>query len=825
MRGRRYVGRSDLALKPTSFYKKLLSQSTSSIIEKPLSMADSTFITVKEAEALFEKIKEYLSDANFRRLHEAVLFAQKAHEGQLRKSGEPYVTHPLRVAEILTQYHVDEDTLVAAILHDVPEDTPCSLHDIEQKFGRKIAYLVDGITKLSKVYYRDDMEQRQIESLKKLFVHSAEDLRVILIKLADRLHNMRTLHFVAKEEKRQRIAKETMEIYIPIAKLLDINEIRTELEDLCFQHLLQNEYEKLEKSLEENIEERNFILDEMTHLTSREFKKAGIDAEIVGRTKTLYSTYQKLKIKKTLANIDDLLAIRIIVPTRKDCYIALGIIHRLFRPRIDYFKDYIAVPKPNGYQSIHTTVFGINSTLMEFQIRTRYMHLEAEYGIAAHYFYKYSSEKELTTIMRQRSTWVQKILDIQKEENDDKGFIKNLKLDIFQDRIFIFTPKGDVIDLPAGASTIDFAYAIHTEIGNHAEKAKINGLEYPLITALKTGDTVCIVTSKKVEVKREWLNYVKTNTAINKIKIELKKFPYEEKLLTGKRLLQKEFDHIGKHYADELTLRSMKLIFRKFHYETLEQVLIAIAEGNLQPKEILFLFYEKIPEQKAGIFRSKSGVSKKGFISRIGLRILGDNSQGQFREILRILHGLKIPVIKYEVDNPWYFKHDRCRITIIVKNYEELAQVFESMERIEGIKKISRTFIRRKIIFYLWSLLTIGVLASHPFLLKFLMTFKQTKSVAFLISSGLSNYISVLLLFGLILYMRKFTKRSFPELQETNLFWLITFILNVLIFVTVALEVIYFNLMLNWVNLFGLTLIVFGFLLIEYIRYKHEHFQ
>jgi GTP pyrophosphokinase len=343
-------------------------------------------------------------------------------------------------------------------------------------------------------------------------------MRALIIKLADRTDNMRSLQFIANDQKRTRIARETMEIFVPLANLLGIGEIRAELEDLSFQHLHAEEYAALKREIEENIDERNFILDEMIRLTEKEIGKNKMEAEILGRPKTLYSIFKKLETKHSLHNIDDIIAIRIIVPSKKDCYQTLGIVHKLFKPTSGRIKDYIAVPKPNGYQSIHTTVFGINGSMVEFQIRTRYMHLEAEYGIAAHYFYKTNKSQELNEIMRQRSNWVQKILDIQKDQKDPHDFMHDLKLDIFQDRIFVFSPKGDVIDLPRGACVIDFAYAIHGDVGHHAARAEINGIVSSIMTTLGSGDTVKVITNGEAIPEREWLSHAKTSLAVNKIK-------------------------------------------------------------------------------------------------------------------------------------------------------------------------------------------------------------------------------------------------------------------------------------------------------------------
>lgn len=775
------------------------------------------------ASELFQKIHAYSPDIDMKKMRSAYEFAKLAHQGQMRKSGEPYLIHPLRTVQILTNLHVDEDTLIAAFLHDVPEDTNIPLSEIEKKFGQKIAYLVDGITKLSKVYYRERMEQRQIESLKKLFIHSAEDLRVILIKLADRLDNMRTLRFIADEKKRVRIARETIEIYVPIANLLGIGEIRSELEDLSFEQVHPLDYANLKREVEENMEERNFILDEMIRLTEKELRKNAIEAEIIGRPKTLFSIYQKLQSKQTIYNIEDLIAIRVIIPTRKDCYQVLGIIHRLFKPKTGRVKDYIAVPKPNGYQSLHTTVFGINSSVVEFQIRTRYMHLEAEYGIAAHYFYKYSDEEELASLMQQRASWVQRILEIQKDNKDPHHFLENLKLDVFQDRIFVFSPKGDVIDLPRGACAIDFAYAIHTDIGNHSMKVEINGMIFPVITTLGSGDTVRVITSKECKPEREWLHFAKTSLAIHRIKEYLKREPAEKKISVGKKFLQKEFDRLGKDFLEELTSKRIRILEQKFGLKDLDEILIAIGEGSVEPQQVIETLYESraLDQQTIPLFAKKREGRNPLFRSRVGLRIVGDNGKNQFREISRTLNALGIPIVKFVVDRPWHLKQDRCRVSVLVKNYDELAQIFESLEQIEGVRRISRLFTRRKILFAMYSIFTTVIWLIHPFLIGLVHFHRGTFSARL---SAVTTYAGLLMLFVLVFYIKQLARRSFPELAETKYYWPFLYMLNTLALFTVIGEILFFKLHFNWIFVLGLIVGVYALLTASYISYKREQY-
>jgi GTP diphosphokinase / guanosine-3',5'-bis(diphosphate) 3'-diphosphatase len=444
-------------------------------------------------------------------------FAVKAHSGQKRKSGEPYIQHSLHTAFVLTQIKADLATVIAGLLHDVPEDTEYTLSDIEKNFGKEVADLVEGITKLSKIKYRGI--ERYRESLRKMFLAMAQDIRVILIKFADRLHNLRTLESLPLE-KRQRIARETLEIYAPIAGLLGIARLKWQMEDICFKHLYPEDYKKLAYKYEvEKKLEHNQYIQKVKNILGAKLREAKIAYHITSRFKHLYSIYLKLQKKdRKFDEIYDVFALRITVPDIADCYKTLGIIHSLWRPNPGRLKDYIAVPKPNGYQALHTTVYGPEGKSTEFQIRTKEMDEGAKYGIAAHWSYKMGSGSDL----KKQPAWVKEVLNIQKETENTSDFIKQIKFDVFHDRIFVFTPKGDVFDLPEGSTPIDFAYYVHSDIGNRATGARINDNISTLDKELKNGDLVEIITEKKRKgPNRDWLKFVKTATARNKIKQNL----------------------------------------------------------------------------------------------------------------------------------------------------------------------------------------------------------------------------------------------------------------------------------------------------------------
>jgi len=469
---------------------------------------------------IINNFKENNPKADTTMIQLAYDFAVKAHSDQKRKSGEPYIQHCLHTAFVLVQIKADMETIIAGLLHDIPEDTEYTLADIEKNFSKEVADLVEGITKLSKIKYRGI--ERYRESLRKMFLAMAQDLRVILIKFADRLHNLRTLESLPLE-KRQRIARETLEIYAPIAGLLGIWRLKWQMEDICFKHLYPEDYKKLAYKYEvEKKLEHNQYIQKVKNMLGAKLREAKIPFQITSRFKHLYSIYLKLQKKdRKFDEIYDVFALRVIVPDIADCYKTLGMVHSLWRPNPGRFKDYIAVPKPNGYQALHTTVYGPEGKSAEFQIRTKEMDEGAKYGIAAHWSYKMGSNQASDS--KKQPAWVKEVLHIQKETEDTSDFIKQIKFDVFHDRIFIFTPKGDVFDLPEGSTPVDFAYYVHSDIGNKAAGAMVNDKIAPLDIELKNGDLVEIITEKKRKgPSRDWLKFVKTATARNKIKQNLK---------------------------------------------------------------------------------------------------------------------------------------------------------------------------------------------------------------------------------------------------------------------------------------------------------------
>jgi len=441
-------------------------------------------------------------------------FAKEAHKGKTRKNGEPYINHPFETAKTLARYHLDQDTIVAGLLHDVPEDTDRTLSEIKKEFGTDVANLVEGITKLGKLKYRGI--ERYIENLRKMFVAMASDIRVIFIKFADRLHNLRTLDAL-EPEKRERISRETLEIYAPIANRLGIWQLKGKLEDLSFKYLYPAEYQNLKEALDKNFKERDEVLKTMCANIGALLKKEHMKVmEISGRTKEMWSLYKKLQTHNNeMYHVHDIIALRVVVPTIVDCYRTLGIIHNQWRPLPNRFKDFIAQPKPNGYQSLHTTIFCDRGKTIEVQIKTPAMHQAAEYGIAAHWHYDEHGSIKLDKTL----DWVQELSKWQQEIKDSGEYLDSLKIDVFGDRIFVFTPKGDVIDLPENSTPVDFAYHIHSQIGDKAGAARVNNQMTSLDTPLKSGDMVEIIVERNRRgPNRDWLKFVKTRAARDKIK-------------------------------------------------------------------------------------------------------------------------------------------------------------------------------------------------------------------------------------------------------------------------------------------------------------------
>ena len=482
-----------------------------------------------------DSLAGYLKPPDIERIEKAYQFSGKAHEGQYRDSGEPYISHPLAVAGILADWHLDPQALMAALLHDVMEDTNVSKAEISRHFGKPVAELVDGLSKLDKIEFQSQQDA-QAENFRKMLLAMARDVRVILIKLADRLHNMRTLGAVPPA-KRRRVSRETLEIYAPIANRLGLNGLYQELQELAFSHLYPLRYRVLAKATKSARGNRRRVLGKILEEIKQCLSKAGIKVEVTGREKHLYSIYKKMLEKNlSFSQVLDIYGFRVVVEDAPACYLALGALHGLYKPVPGKFKDYIAIPKVNGYQALHTTLIGPFGTPVEIQIRTRDMHRVAEAGVASHWLYK-TSDASLNDLQHKTHIWLQSLLDIQSESGDAAEFLEHIKVDLFPDEVYVFTPKGKIMALPRGATAVDFAYAVHTEVGNRCVAAKINYELVPLRTELKNGDRVEIITASHANPNPAWLNYVKTGKARSHIRHFLKTMHYEESTELGEKLL------------------------------------------------------------------------------------------------------------------------------------------------------------------------------------------------------------------------------------------------------------------------------------------------
>lgn len=525
--------------------------------------------------------------ADLEKLQKAYVYAAQKHRGQLRQSGEPYLSHPLYVSYILACMNMDIDTVISGLLHDTLEDTDATFDEISKIFGKDVAFLVDGVSKIGKIKFKSS-EEKMAENFRKMLVSMSKDVRVIVIKLADRLHNMKTIDHL-REEKQKRIAVETMDIYAPLAHRLGIAWIKWELEDMSFRVLDSENYYMIYNKVKLKRSEREEYLNEVTSIVHENLQKNNIDANVSGRPKHFYSIYKKMITKKTsFDEIYDLLALRVIVKGIPECYSALGLIHSIWKPIPGRFKDYIAMPKANMYQSLHTTVIGPKGMTVEFQIRTDSMHYIAEEGIAAHWRYKEGKKfdpKDDTAFV-----WLRQLLE-QKELNKPEELVEALKEDILPIQIYVFTPAGDVVELPRGSTPIDFAYAIHSEVGNKCVGAKIEGRIVPLKYKLKGGERVEILTSPNQEPRRDWLNFVNTNRAKSRIRAYLRKKEDEDAVNVAMNLLEKEFSDRGLQLKDILSNKDeVNKIFEKFNFKSLDEFLRSVGFGRLSPKQVANLF-------------------------------------------------------------------------------------------------------------------------------------------------------------------------------------------------------------------------------------------
>jgi guanosine-3',5'-bis(diphosphate) 3'-pyrophosphohydrolase len=569
---------------------------------------------------ILDKVAAYHPSADLDVIKKAYVYSAKVHQGQIRKSGEPYLVHPLEVAGVLAELRLDEASIVTGLLHDAIEDTLATREEIAELFGEEVADLVDGVTKLSQFSAGNTKEEKQAENFRKMVVAMAKDIRVLLVKLADRTHNMRTLEHMSPE-KQERIARETLDIYAPLANRLGMQSVKTELEDLSFRWLKPAEHGELQERVASKAKERDRFVAEVTDLVGKRLEESGIQAKVYGRVKHLYSIWRKMHVGELpFEQIHDLVAFRVIVGTVAQCYEALGLIHSLWKPVPGRFKDYIAIPKPNLYQSLHTTVVGPHAERIEIQIRTEEMHRVAEQGVAAHWKYKEAGRdlkagpprKDGKKGMRSGDAevygWLRQLLEWQKELSDPTEFLETVKVDLFADEVFVFTPKGDVKSLPRGATPLDFAYSVHSEIGHHCVGSKVNGKIVPLRYRLKNGDTVEILTSPHSQPSKDWLTYVRTSRAQARIRQHIRQAEHKRSMEIGQEVVERELRRYGVSLSRAQKDGSLDKAAATLGYRIGDDMLVAVGYGKVAPDQIL---RQMVPAEKLAAPAEEPGVASR----------------------------------------------------------------------------------------------------------------------------------------------------------------------------------------------------------------------
>ncbi len=540
---------------------------------------------------ILDKVAGYKANADLDLVKKAYVYSAKVHQGQLRKSGEPYLVHPLEVAGILADLKLDEASIVTGLLHDTIEDTLATREEIQELFGDEVADLVDGVTKLSKFSAGDTQQEKQAENFRKMVVAMAKDIRVLLVKLADRTHNMRTLDFM-RPEKQERIARETLDIYAPLANRLGMQQLKSELEDLSFRYLKPSDFQELADRVQSHAKERQKFVEEVAQIIRQKLGEQGLEAEVYGRVKHLYSIWRKMRVQDLpFDQIHDLVAFRVIVDSVAQCYESLGVIHSVWKPVPGRFKDYIAIPKPNRYQSLHTTVVGPRAERIEIQIRTREMHRVAEQGVAAHWAYKErrpdGKGPARNASDAEQFGWLRQLVEWQRDVGDAAEFLETVKVDLFAEEVFVFTPKGDVKSLPRGATPVDFAYAIHSQVGARCVGAKVNGKIVPLRYNFKNGDTCEILTSPAAQPNKDWLGFVKTSRAQARIRQFIRQAEHKRSLEIGREVAERELRRFGLNLNRLLKDGELDKVAAQFGYRVGDDLLVGIGYGKVSPMQLL----------------------------------------------------------------------------------------------------------------------------------------------------------------------------------------------------------------------------------------------
>lgn len=760
------------------------------------------------------ELKSYLRPFDEKLLKKAYDFAAKAHGDQKRKSGEPYITHPLSAAIILAKMRVDMPTIITCLLHDVPEDTKYTLNDIEANFGKQVKELVAGITKLSAVYYKNNMQDRQIDTLRRMFLVMAKDIRVVMVKLADRLHNMRTLDYV-KPEKSYRIAKETMEIFSPLANLLGIWEIRQEMDDLCFKYVDAKEYESIKKIVEANRKEHRDYMPHVKETVIRLLAKERLDAKVESRWKHLYSIYKKMqRTRMTSSALYDIPVIRIIVGGVDECYKTLGIIHSKWKPKPNQFRDYIAVKKPNGYGSLHTTVFGPGGSLVEFQIRTKDMDIEAKYGIASRFIYERGHGNADINTFLEKTPWIKKVLKLQSRKN--VKFLEDLKMNVLSDRVFVFTPAGDAVDVPKGSSTLDFAYTVSPALGNRYDFAYINKEKKPISYELQTGDIVEIVTDKNARPQREWLYFVITDEAKEAIAKAFKQLPKKERLDIGESILDNIFSIMNRGGFMNRGIHEKLKIAEFFGYKKIERFLDDIGSGEKTEKELTDKLLKEgsifAPKDRFFLHRLFNFLFGSDEHTKIitRLKLVLKDRVGLLSDIFDVLAFNKINIKRLTAREKFFSKGAAAvdYIDLEVSDVAQLHRAIRSLESVDGVQSVIQSKALQYLVFYGTIAVCVAIWVMHPVIISYIAVEgtadKGFDTVAFAVLTPLFLWF--------MFYIKRFGRPFAPKAAGRKRFSLFFNITMILVLGTLLFEVLSMHL----ISLFVFMPIMLGVLLLGF---------
>ncbi len=759
-----------------------------------------------DIEKIADEIANYLKDFNRKRFIDAFYFAEKAHRSQLRKDGEtPYIVHPVSATKILMAIHADEDILISALLHDVPEDTTFTLNEVKQKFGEKVAFLVNGITKLTAVHYKNE-NLESIDSLKKMFFHIAKDPRVIIIKLADRLHNMRTLTF-ARADKQIRTAKETLEIYVPAANILGLYVIKREMEDLCFSYLFPTEFNNLKTKIEEDEKKHHADVENFKKDLVKKFFDAGIEADVQLTKHSLYEIYKKLcDIGRPFDYIDDGVLINVVVKNKEDCYRALGIIHANYLPKSDKFQDFIASPKMNGYSGLHTSVFGVKGLLTDIRIMDEDMGLFASYGIMSPFFKEMNTGKDFYA--ENKNYWAKMIVETQKIHESDE-FISNLKSDIFEDRIVVYSSKGSSINLPKNATLIDFAYALGSETGNHAINAVVNNQVKPITTILKSGDVVQIRTQAQAEPEFYWMNFAKTTFAKNKIKNYFNKVDDGKKSKAVINMLQRELDIAGLGYWKDLKFRSVQKTLKKVKnviYRNWKDVFEAISNGELQPVTLV-----KALKERKFVFDFDQ-IYKPGKMVR--MKIVASDRPGLATDITNIIDRNSINMRYFKGYNPPFMKSAYFDIRFFAKDPKEIGRIFYEIRQVSGVKTVNRVKPTQLILFLLSFIFTVFVWVSNSFLINYIIENGFRKFNSLLAYTLL--YVELFMPLVSVIFLTNVLGKYYPALINKRIIWALSFVVLSLSVLFIFTRYINLNLEIDSKIMAGGVIIAYFYLFLRY---------